>query len=279
MDDDGNYLDGIYDHQPSEAFNLQVADGLYMHHGYRDSIFQKVMDADLLESDEYRYSDLGYILLAELIRQVTGQQLDEFAQHTFYAPMGLASMGYNPLNRMDAARIVPTERDTLWRRQTVHGHVHDPAAAMLGGVGGHAGLFSNAADLAMLMHMILNDGHYGGKQFVDRNIIEYFTTAHFAANDNRRGLGFDKPSLEPGGNGPAAESASPMSFGHSGFTGTYVWADPMEDLVFVFLSNRTYPDQTNRTLIEKNIRTHMMQEIYQAIHHSRILEHFSSIRD
>ncbi len=279
IDDDGNYLEGIYDHQPSEAFNLQVAHGLYMHSSYRDSIFQKVLDAELLEKPDYRYSDLGYMLLAELVLQVTGQRLDDFVHQTFYAPMGLASMGYKPLSRMDAVRIVPTERDTLWRRQTVHGHVHDPAAAMLGGIAGHAGLFSNAADLAKLMHMILNNGHYGGKSFIDPSTIEYFTTAHFAGTDNRRGLGFDKPSLESGNTGPAAESASPMSFGHSGFTGTYVWADPMEDLVFVFLSNRTYPDQTNRTLIEKNIRTNMMQEIYHAIHHTRILEHFSSIRD
>jgi len=279
MDQDGSYLEGIYAHQPSAVFNLQVADGLYMHSNFRDSIFQKILDAELLEKDEYRYSDLGFILLAELIQHVTGQRLDEFAHNTFYAPMGLATMGYRPLSRMDAGRIVPTEQDTLWRRQVVHGHVHDPAAAMLGGVGGHAGLFSNAGDLAKLMHMMLNEGQYGGEQFADRSIIEYFTTAHFAGNDNRRGLGFDKPSLEPGSNGPAAESASPMSFGHSGFTGTYVWADPIENLVFVFLSNRTYPEQTNRKLIEKNIRTNMMQEIYQAIHHTRILEHFSAIRD
>ncbi len=279
MDDDGNHLEGIYDHHPSEAFGLQVGDGLYIHGSYRDSIFRKVMDAELLEINEYRYSDLGYILLAELIRHVTGQSLDEFAQNTFFAPIGLATMGYKPLSQMDAAQIVPSAHDTLWRRQVVHGHVHDPAAAMLGGVSGHAGLFSNAADLAKLMQMILNDGHYGGEQYVSRSTIEYFTTAHFAANDNRRGLGFDKPSLESGSNGPAAESASPMSFGHSGFTGTYVWADPMENLIFVFLSNRTYPDQDNRKLIEKNIRTNMMQEIYQAIHHTRILEHFSSIRD
>ncbi len=279
LDEDGSYVEGIFDHRPSETYGLQVADGMYMHNSYRDSIFRKVMDAELLEKNEYRYSDLGFILLAELIWYVTGQSLDDFTHNTFYAPMGLASMGYRPLSRIDAARIVPSEHDTLWRRQVVHGHVHDPAAAMLGGVGGHAGLFSNAADLAILMHMILNDGHYGGEKFIDRSTIEYFTTAHFAGNDNRRGLGFDKPSLEPGSNGPAAESASPMSFGHSGFTGTYVWADPMENLVFVFLSNRTYPDQDNRKLIEKNIRTNMMQEIYQAIHHTRILEHFSSIRD
>ncbi len=279
MDEDGNHLEGIYDHKPSEVFSLQVADGMFMHNSYRDSILYKVMDAVLLEKPGYLYSDLGFILLAELVWHVTGQRLDDYVKNTFYDPMGLASMGYRPLNRIDATRIVPSARDTLWRQQVVHGHVHDPAAAMLGGIAGHAGLFSNAGDLAKLMYMILNDGHYGGDQFLDRSTIGYFTTAHFSKENNRRGLGFDKPALDSGSSGPAAESASPLSFGHSGFTGTYVWADPMEDLVFVFLSNRTFPDQTNRTLIKRNIRTDMMQEIYQAIHHTRILEHFSSARD
>ncbi len=279
MDEDGSRLEGIYDHQHSEKFDLQVADGMFMHNNYRDSIFRQVMDAGLLEEPGYLYSDLGFILLAELVWHVTGQRLDDFVKHTFYDPMGLTTITYRPLKRIAAAHIVPSAHDTLWRQQVVHGHVHDPAAAMLGGVAGHAGLFSNAGDLAKLMYMILNDGHYGGDHFLDRSTIGYFTTAHFANDDNRRGLGFDKPAIDSGTRGPAAESASPMSFGHSGFTGTYVWADPMEDLVFVFLSNRTFPDETNRTLIEKNIRTNMMQEIYQAIHYTRILEHFSSARD
>ncbi len=279
MDEDGIYLEGIYDTTESDDFPVQVADGLFLHREYRDSLFSKILTSELRENEDYRYSDLGFMLLSEVIHHVTGQSLDEFARKSFYAPMGLSTMGYNPLQRFDMSRIVPSEHDTLWRRQVVHGHVHDPAAAMLGGVSGHAGLFSNASDLAKLMHMMLDEGKYGGIQFLDPNTLQKFTSAPFAANDNRRGLGFDKPSLEPADSGPAARSASPMSFGHSGFTGTYVWADPMENLVFVFLSNRTYPSQTNRTIIEHNIRTDMMQEIYHAIHHSRILNHFSLIQN
>lgn len=279
MDEDGIYLEGIYDDTESDDFPVKVADGLFLHREYRDSLFSKILTSELRENEDYRYSDLGFILLAEVIHHVTGQSLDEFAKKSFYAPMGLSTMGYNPLQRFDMTHIVPSEHDTLWRRQVVLGHVNDPAAAMLGGVSGHAGLFSNASDLAKLMYMMLDEGRYGGRQFFDPNTVQKFTTAPFAANDNRRGLGFDKPSLEPAESGPAARSASPMSFGHSGFTGTYVWADPMENLVFVFLSNRTYPSQTNRKIIEQNIRTDMMQEIYHAIHHSRILNHSSFIQN
>lgn len=273
---EGDLIDGAYTNAASEDFNIQVADRFFMHHSYRDTIFQEIASSELHPDNEYIYSDLGFILLAEIIREITGQGLDQFTEHFLYRPLGLSVTGFNPLQRFDSGRIIPSEKDTLWRRQVVKGFVHDPAAAMLGGVSGHAGLFSNAQELAVMMQLFLQGGNYGDRQYFHTSTLRNFTQLQFPDNDNRRGLGFDKPSLDDPDSGPACKSASPMSFGHSGFTGTYVWADPAENLVFVFLSNRTYPDQDNRTLIKENIRTDIQQVIYDAIQHTRILDHFST---
>ncbi len=273
---DGEYLEGVYSDLPTREHTFQVAEGLFISRHYRDTILSGILSSDLRKKADYRYSDLGFILLPEIILSVTGQTIDRYTEAFLYQPLGLQHMTFRPLERFDAQQIVPSELDTLWRRQLVRGHVHDPAAAMLGGVSGHAGLFSNAADLAVLMHLFLNGGGYGGEVFFSEETIEEFTRMQFAGNDNRRGLGFDKPSIDPEENGPAARSASPKSFGHSGFTGTLAWADPEVNLVYVFLSNRTYPSQSNRILIEKNIRTNIQQAIYDAIHHSKIMEHFTT---
>ncbi len=272
----GDYLGGLYHHLPTDEFPTKVAKGLFLNKHYRDTIFARITASDLLENSEYIYSDLGFILLAEIIEEITGQSIDHFADSILYRPTGLSTMGFRPTDRFDPSRIIPTENDTAWRRQVVHGHVHDPAAAMLGGVSGHAGLFSNAADLALLMHIFLNEGRYGEQHLFDNNTITEFTRVQFPDNDNRRGLGFDKPLPANTENGPSVNSASPLSFGHSGFTGTLAWADPLENLVYVFLSNRTYPDQNNRKLIEMNIRTDIHQAIYDAIYYSTTLEHFST---
>lgn len=274
--EEGTLINGIYTEDASEDFNIQVAEGLFMHHSYRDTIFYGIAGSELRNNNDYIYSDLGFILLAEVIREITGQRLDQFIEHFLYNPLGLSVTGFNPLQRFDSGRIIPSEKDTLWRRQVVRGFVHDPAAAMLGGVSGHAGLFSNAQELAVLMQLFLQGGNYGDRQYFGKNTLEEFTRVQFPDNDNRRGLGFDKPSLDDPDSGPACKSASPMSFGHSGFTGTYVWADPAENLVFVFLSNRTYPDQDNRKLIRENIRTDIHQVIYDAIQHARTLNHFTT---
>ncbi len=273
--EEGEYLEGVYSTLPSVNYPYPVAEGLYLNRSYRDTIFSAILRSDLRDNADYRYSDLGFILFPELIQSITGSSIDRYVESFFYRPLGLQRMTYNPLQRFDIQQLVPTEQDSLWRRQLVRGHVHDPAAAMLGGVSGHAGLFSNAADLAVLMQVFLNGGHYGGEVFFLEESINEFTRIQFPDNDNRRGLGFDKPSIDPEENGPAAKSASTRSFGHSGFTGTLAWADPELNLVYVFLSNRTYPTQNNRVLIEKNIRTNIQQAIYDAIFHSKILEHFT----
>ena len=167
------------------------------------------------------------------------------------------------MEKFDKTQVIPTEKDTYFRFDTVHGHVHDMGAAMQNGVGGHAGLFSNANDVAKLMQMYLQYGHYGGKQFLTPKTIDAFNTCYFCEEDNRRGVGFDKPQLDE--EGPTCGCISMTSFGHSGFTGTYAWADPEEEIIYVFLSNRTFPDSNNNRLLKENIRTEIQRLIYEAI--------------
>lgn len=271
----GRYIHGIYNNNNSEGFSTKVANGLFINNNYRDTIFDQIFRSERITNASYRYSDLGFIIMAEMIEGLTNKRIDEFADSILYRPLGLSSMTYRPLLKFSKEQIVPSENDTKWRRQYIHGHVHDPTAAMLGGVSGHAGLFSNANDLATLMYVFLNEGSYGGKQYFDKKTIKEFTRLQYFFSENRRGLGFDKPSLRPDETSPACRSASPLSFGHSGFTGTLAWADPLENLVFVFLSNRTYPSSDNRLIIEKNIRTNIQQVVYDAIYYSRFLDGIS----
>ncbi len=278
--ENGDFVEGIYSNEQCEEYPVRVAEYLYIHASYRDSIYDRIRGSELLSgSSSYRYSDLGFILLAEIIENVTGLDLANFTEYAFFRPMGLSSFSFNPLGRFPADAVVPSENDTIWRKQVVRGHVHDPAAAMLGGVSGHAGLFSNASDLAVLMHIIMNGGWYGGDSYLTRSTVEEFTRVQFPGNDNRRGIGFDKPALDSNRSSPAAENASPFSFGHSGFTGTLAWADPVEDLVFVFLSNRTYPSQDNNLITRENIRTKIHQVIYDAIEQSRSEDQHTNITD
>lgn len=186
----------------------------------------------------------------------------------FYSPLGATSLTYKPLQKFEQSKIVPTENDMFFRRRLIQGTVHDPGAAMMGGVAGHAGLFSNANDLAKVFQMYLNDGEYGGEKFLDSSVISEFTKVQFPEEENRRGAGFDKPAEDE--HGPSCTCVSKKSFGHSGFTGTLVWADPEHDLVYVFLSNRVYPDAENKKLIRMNIRTDIQSVIYSAFQNSQI---------
>jgi beta-glucosidase-like glycosyl hydrolase/CubicO group peptidase (beta-lactamase class C family) len=270
---DGKPSDTIYSTRKSDDFPIEVAEDLYIHRTYRDSILKTIVDSDLLNRKRYIYSDLGFILFKEMIEEITKIPFENYLQNTFYSPLGLKNLGFNPLLRISEDRIIPTELDTLFRRQLIKGHVHDPGAAMLGGIAGHAGLFSNAEELAVFMQMLLSDGSYGGMNYIKPETIKEFTTTQFAGNRNRRGLGFDKPSITKSDDShPSCESASYRSFGHSGFTGTYVWADPQEDLVYVFLSNRVHPDASNRRISELDIRTQIHQAIYNAIFYDRFVE-------
>ena len=184
-------------------------------------------------------------------------------RESFYEPLGATQTTYNPLDHFPREQIIPTEVDNYYRYQVVQGYVHDMGAAMQGGIGGHAGLFSNANDVAKIMQMYLQGGYYGGRRYLNSRTVEKFNKCYFCNSDVRRGVGFDKPQLEE--SGPTCGCASPRSFGHSGFTGTFAWADPDSGILYVFLSNRTYPSSSNTLLIRSNLRSRIQQAIYDSI--------------
>lgn len=256
----------VYSKVKTEENSLQVAENLWISPEYAAKMYQEIL-ATPLKPKRYKYSDVGYYFFKKIIEQKAGVTLDQYVQSEFYYPMGLKRILYNPLDRYSLSQISPTERDTIFRKQLIHGHVHDQGTAMLGGVGGHAGLFANSRDLAAIMQLFLNKGTYGGVEYVKPEVIEQYTGCQYCPN-NRRGAGFDKPSAD-GTGGPVTKLASLSSFGHSGFTGTLVWSDPKYNLNFVFLSNRVYPDAENWKIIKMNIRGEIHEIIYQAIKASK----------
>jgi beta-N-acetylhexosaminidase len=250
---------------PNTDFNIEVAPNLYMNRDYISNIFDTIALSPLFKRPGYLYSDLGFYWLRELVERISDMSLEDFTRIHFYEPLALGSTSFHPLRYFEHDRIVPTELDTVFRKQLVHGYVHDPGAAMLGGVAGHAGLFSTANDLAIIMQMLMNEGFYGGRQYFVPHVLSEFTRTQFPLNDNRRGLGFDKPQLKREKDGPTSLSVSNSSFGHSGFTGTYAWADPEHRLVYIFLSNRVHPSASNNSLGRLNIRTAIHQVFYDAL--------------
>ncbi len=257
------FCDEHYCYAPNDNYSIKVANELYIQNSYTDSIWKFIVDSDLRRQKRYVYSDLGFYFNKYIVEQLSEQPLDQYVNATFYAPLGLSTMTYNPINKFPLSRIVPTEADSMFRRQLIHGYVHDQGAAMMGGVAGHAGVFSNANDLAILMQMLLNRGDYGYQNYLSSGVISEFTSKQLTSN--RRGLGFDKPEPDTSKPGPTSIYASPKAFGHSGFTGTCVWADPEYNLVYVFLSNRVHPSADNRTLISTNVRTRIQDVIYQSL--------------
>ena len=246
-------------------FKIRVAEDMYCMDTIKTWMRKRILAEPFRNKKEYKYSDLGFYMLADIIEKQVGERLDYFVKNTFYKPMDLYTMGYLPLNKHGQNKIVPTEYDADFRKQLLQGDVHDQGAALQGGVSGHAGLFANAKDVAAVMQMLLDGGVYQGKRYLQRGTIELFTQSKSPDDkENRRGLGFDKPQKE-GDPGPCFDGISEKSFGHSGFTGTFCWADPEEDLVYVFLSNRVYPSSENRKLIKSNLRSELQHIIYQAI--------------
>ncbi|SFU65152.1 beta-glucosidase [Pustulibacterium marinum] len=253
-----------YRTRPEVGFEVQVSDSLYMRTDYKDSIYQQIYDSKLLSKRKYKYSDLGYFILKRYLEKHYKTRLDTLVQRDLYQSLGANHTLYNPLTKFTKVEIAPTETDTYYRHQTVHGFVHDMGAAMLDGVGGHAGIFSNSNDIAKIMQMYLQKGFYGGKRYFTPETMDMFNTCYYCTEDIRRGVGFDKP--EPDGSSSNTCGCVPLSsFGHSGFTGTYTWADPDNELIYVFLSNRVYPTQENHKLITENIRTDIQELIYEAI--------------
>jgi len=252
----------FYRKAPTDGFSIKVTDELYLTDAYRDSIYNRIGRQDL-KSNRYRYSDVAYYVMKKYVEDTKKTRLDRLADNFIYAPIGANHTSYNPLEKFPKNKIVPSEEDKYYRYQTVQGYVHDMGAAMQGGVGGHAGLFSNSNDVAKIMQMYLQDGFYGGTRFLDGRTVKKFNTCYFCEKNVRRGVGFDKPQLKD--RGPTCGCVSRKSFGHSGFTGTYTWADPDEEIVYVFLSNRTYPTASNTLLIKSGLRTRIQQAIYDAI--------------
>ncbi len=247
----------------SEKFNTLVANNMYIRNDMRNFILNEIKKSSLRPQKGYRYSDLPYYLLKYYLEDYYGQSLHKLTSEKLYQKLGANYTGYLPLSRYPKAQIVPTEEDKMWRRQRVHGYVHDQGAAMQGGIGGHAGLFSTANDVAKIMHMYLYKGTYGGERFLNPETVDKFNTCYYCEENVRRGVGFDKPQL--GSLGPTCNCVSMTSFGHSGFTGTFAWADPEEEIVYVFLSNRTFPDSNNRKLIREDVRSKIQEVIYNAI--------------
>jgi beta-glucosidase-like glycosyl hydrolase/CubicO group peptidase (beta-lactamase class C family) len=252
-----------YRRKYSPMYSIKVADEMFLRYDYPDTIQKIIKESDLLTRLRYRYSDLPYYILKKYIEGYYDKPLDELVQEHFYQSLGANLTTYNPSSKFSDTQIVPTEIDDYYRFQKVHGYVHDMGAAMQNGVGGHAGIFSNANDVAKIMQLYLQKGYYGGKRYLKSETIDKFNTCYFCEKDNRRGIGFDKPQL--GDEGPTCGCISMTSFGHSGFTGTYAWADPEEDIVYIFLANRTYPRAEQNLLLRENIRTDIQRLIYEAI--------------
>ena len=252
----------LYKSQPTKDYSIKVTEGMYLANFYKDSIYNRIGRQEL-KQNEYRYSDVAYYVLKKYIEDTYKTSMDVLLNDFLLKPLGANRLLYNPLVEYDKAEVVPSEIDDYFRYQTVHGYVHDTGAAMQGGIGGHAGLFGNANDVAKVMQMYLQKGYYGGKRYLLPETIEKFNTCHFCDEAVRRGVGFDKPQLED--EGPTCGCVSHKSFGHSGFTGTYTWADPEEELIYVFLSNRTYPSMQNNLLLKSGLRTRIQQAIYDSI--------------
>ncbi|GIV26449.1 MAG: beta-N-acetylglucosaminidase [Bacteroidia bacterium] len=255
----------VFQNDSSTQYPIKVAENLWMRSDWKDTMWNELLRSPLKDAGKYLYSDLGYYFMQRIVEKLTGQSLADYVRKNFYEPMHL-NLCYQPLRYFTRNQIVPTEIDNEFRKQLIWGYVHDPGAAMMGGIAGHAGLFGNATDLATLMQMLLNNGKIFGKTFLDSAIIKEFTKCRFCPK-NRRGLCFEKPAPTKEMESPVPDCCSPESFGHFGFTGTMAWADPEENLVVVFLSNRVYPDAKENKLAKSGIRGKLLKIFYDAVKH------------
>lgn len=261
----GAPLPGIYAVKPDSSHGIRVAENMYIRNDWEDTLYKRILDSKLGPPDKYVYSDNDFIFMGKIVEAISGMSLDEYVRKTYYDPLGMSSTGFRPRERFPLGRIAPTALEPIFRQQQIRGDVHDPGSAMFGGVAGHAGLFSDAYDLAILEQMLLNGGKINGRTFLKKQTIDYFTAYH--SNISRRGIGFDKPEKD---NATRREpypclSASPQTFGHTGFTGTCVWVDPKYDLIFIFLSNRVNPVEANPRLSSLSIRGRIQEAVYQAM--------------
>jgi beta-N-acetylhexosaminidase len=266
MDSTGKPKEGFFATTSSDSFSISVAQNMYMRTSWRDTMYKRIIESPLGKTNNYIYSDNDFIFLGKLVETISGLTLNDYVKKEFYTPLGLTTATFLPKNSLPINRIAPTEEEKYFRLQLLSGTVHDPGAAMFGGVAGHAGLFSNAYDIAVLMQLLLNGGTFNGKKYLAKETIDLFT--NYQSTISRRGYGFDKPEKD---NATKAEpypclSASAKTFGHTGFTGTCTWADPEKKLIYVFLSNRVNAEGgDNKKLLNMNVRPKIHEAIYKAL--------------
>ncbi len=256
------FREGLTSPTPSEEYTMQVCEGLWLHRSFKQEYLQEIADAKL-QSKRYRYSCVGFILLQQVVETRTGMSLDKYLAQEFYQPMGLKRTGYLPLRSLPKEEVVPSSTDDFLRKTTLQGYVHDESAAFQGGVSGNAGLFSTADEVARIYQMLLNGGELEGKRYLSESTCRLFTTS--TSSISRRGLGFDKPDAKNPDKSPCSKNTPASVYGHTGFTGPCVWVDPDNRLIYVFLSNRTYPEAWNNKQFTLDIRTRIQEEIYKAV--------------
>lgn len=263
LEKDGKIRSDLYRATSQQGYNVQVTGNIFLRNDYLDTMWARIYASGLDNAGKMVYSDLDFYFMAAVVKQITGKSIDKYAEDEFYKPMGLKRITYLPLNKFDTTQIAPTETEISFRATTLWGYVHDPGAAMLGGIAGHAGLFATAHDVAAIFQMLANKGVYGGKRYFKTTTVDKFTA--YNSKISHRGLGFDKPLPDEEDGGPAGDRCSPYAFGHQGFTGTCVWADPVSGIVFVFLSNRVNPSGANTKINKLNVRTTAQDYIYEAM--------------
>ena len=257
-----------------EPFELEVAPGMYLNSKFQKHVYKAIRKSPLESRGKYVYSDLSFVIAPGVISRLSKMKYTEYLDKYFYRPLGATTATYNPSLKFTDDQIVPTEYDNYFRKRLIHGSVHDESSAVLGGISGNAGLFASANDLAKIVQMYVQFGTYGGKEYLKRSTLEEFSRVQYPQNKNRRGLGFDKPLIDNQkldmANSYPCPAVSPQSFGHSGFTGTFFWADPTNGLIYIFLSNRVYPTRENNKLGEMNVRTNILQQIYDQLKLAKI---------
>ncbi len=265
----GKYKRRIFRRDSSSRFDVPVIEDLFMNKNYRKTMYREIKKSPVSAKKKYLYSGLSFYLYPQIVKNLSGEDFETFLKKNFYQPLGAYTLTFDPYQFFPLQDIAPTEIDTFFRKKAIHGYVHDEGAAMMGGISGNAGLFGTANDLAKMAQMYLQMGYYGGKRYISDTTMKEFTRYQYPDNGNRRGLGFDKPGI---GNDTLPENvsyptrgASPLSFGHSGYTGTFFWDDPKENLMYVFLSNRVYPTRYNTKLYDMNIRTNILQVLYDSM--------------
>ena len=273
---EGEFNGKLYQINEDEKHTLHIAQNLFLEDKFKKKVYKEIRKSSLLDEKKYKYSGLSFMIYPQMLSELYQANYPEELYNEFLRPLGATTTRYTPLEYFPKYRILPTEIDTNYRKELVQGYVHDEAAAVMGGVSGNAGLFSNTNDLAKLMQMYLNGGEYGGKRYLNEEVVKEFTKVQYPENDNRRGMGFDKPLFNNSSyslaNSYPAPGVSQQSFGHSGFTGIFVWMDPENELLYIFMSNRVYPTRNNGLIYKLNIRPSVHQVFYDEISKSDLSE-------